>query len=104
MADIFVHIGELAGYATSYSKLAEDSVTAENDAVAGFAQYAGAWGDDAPAAAFLGAYRAHAADTLECVQQVPVQLTAIGTAMRATSVAYLGVESTNADLATGATA
>jgi hypothetical protein len=104
MADIFVQIGELAGYASSYQKLAQDSATAEKAAVAGFAEYAGAWGDDAPGAAFLAAYKAPAGDTLDCTQQVPVQLTAMSTAMSATSVAYLGTEATNTDLATGATA
>ncbi len=104
MADIFVRVDELAGYATSYSKLAQDSATAEKAAVAGFAEYAGAWGDDAPGAAFLGAYKDAAADVLQCVQQVPVQLTAVGTAMSATSVAYLGTEGANTDLAKGATA
>ena len=104
MADIFVRIDELAGYASSYAKLAQDSSTAETAAVAGFADFTGAWGDDAPGAAFLRAYRAAAADTLECVQQVPVQLTAVGTAMHATSVAYPGTEATNAEQARGATA
>lgn len=104
MADIFVRVDELAGYATSYAKLAQDSATAEKAAVAGFAEYAGAWGADAAGAAFLGAYKAPAADTLECVQQVPVQLTSVGTAMKGTAVAYLGTEATNTDLATGATA
>lgn len=104
MADIFVRVDELAGYATSYTKLAQDSATAEKAAVAGFAEYAGAWGADAAGAAFLGAYKVPAADTLECVQQVPVQLTSVGTAMQATAVAYLGTEATNTDLAKGATA
>ncbi|HSN44266.1 MAG TPA: hypothetical protein VLR88_09435 [Propionibacteriaceae bacterium] len=104
MADIFVRVDELAGYAASYAKLAQDSVAAERAVVAGFAEYAGAWGTDAAGAAFLSAYKTPAADTLECVQQVPVQLTSISTAMRATSVAYLGTEATNTDLATGATA
>ena len=104
MADIFVRVDELAGYATSFAKLAQDSAAAEKAAVAGFAEYAGGWGADAAGAAFLAAYKAPAADTLECVQQVPVQLTAVGTAMHATSVAYLGTEATNTGLATGATA
>jgi hypothetical protein len=104
VADIFVHVDELAGYATSYGKLAEDSATAEKAAIGGFAEYVGAWGADAAGAAFLGAYKAAAADTLACVQQVPVQLASVGTAMRATSVAYLGTEATNTDLANGATA
>ena len=104
MADIFVHVDELAGYATSYAKLAQDSTTAEKAVIAGFAEYAGAWGADAAGAAFLGAYRAAAADTLACVQQVPVQLTSVGRAMQATSVAYLGTEATNTDLAKGTTA
>jgi hypothetical protein len=104
MADIFVRIGELAGYATSYRKIAVESAAAEKAAVAGFAEFVGAWGNDAPGAAFLGAYKAQAEDTLACSQQVPFQLAAIGTAMTATSVAYLGTEATNTDLATGATA
>jgi hypothetical protein len=104
MADIFVRVDELAGYATSYAKLAKESTTAEKSAIAGFSEYVGVWGDDAPGAAFLAAYQAPAEDTLGCVQQVPSQLTALGTAMHATSLAYLGTEATNTDLATGATA
>jgi hypothetical protein len=104
MADIFVRVDELAGYAATYVKLAQDSTTADKDAVAGFAEYAGCWGEDAPGAAFLAAYKAPTEDAIACVQQVPVQLRAIGGAMTATSVAYLGTEATNTDLAKGATA
>ncbi len=45
MADIFVRVDELAGYAASYSKLAQESSTTE---------YAGARGADAAGAASLG--------------------------------------------------
>ena len=103
MADVFVRIDELAGYATSYEKLATDSATAETNAVSGFAAFVGAWGDDGPGAAVLGAYKDAATDAIDCVQQVPVQLAAISTAMKATADAYLGTETANTVLAKGAT-
>ena len=71
--------------------------------VQGFAAFDNAWGSDAPGAAFFGAYTDPAADTLGCAQQVPVQLTALSTAMTDTADTYLGTELANTDLAGGAT-
>lgn len=101
MADIFVRIDELPGYAASFAKLAAESATAESTAVSGFSEFVGAWGSDAPGQAFLSAYLDSASDTVDCVQQVPVQLSAIASAMRATATAYLGTETANVDLSKG---
>jgi len=60
-------------------------------------------GQRRPGAAFFGAYTDPAADTLGCAQQVPVQLTALSTAMTDTADTYLGTELANTDLAGGAT-
>ena len=85
MADLFVKIDELADYAASFAKLAGDSESASKSLVQGFAAFDNAWGSDAPGAAFFGAYTDPAADTLGCAQQVPVQLTALSTAMTDTA-------------------
>src|SRR5665647_991386 len=103
MADLFVKIDELADYATFFAKLAGDSEAASKGLVQGFAAFDNAWGGDAPGAAFFGAYAEPAADTLGCAQQVPVQLTALSTAMTDTADAYLGTELANTNLAGGAT-
>lgn len=101
MADIFVRIDELPGYAASFTKLAAEASTAEAGAVSGFSEFIGAWGSDAPGQAFLSAYLESATDTVDCVQQVPVQLSAIAAAMHTTAIAYLGTEAANVDLAKG---
>ncbi len=101
MADIFVRIDELPGYAASFAKLATESSTAEATAISGFSEFVGAWGSDEPGQAFLSAYLDSASDTVDCVQQVPVQLSAIASAMRATATSYLGTEATNVVLTRG---
>lgn len=101
MADIFVRIDELHGYAASFAKLATESATAESSALSGFSEFVGAWGSDAPGHAFLSAYLDSASDTADCAQQVPVQLSAVSSAMRATAAEYLGTEATNVDLSKG---
>jgi len=80
-----------------------DSEASSTSLVQGFAAFDNAWGSDAPGAAFFGAYTDPAADTLGCAQQVPVQLTALSTAMTDTADTYLGTELANTDLAGGAT-
>jgi predicted Co/Zn/Cd cation transporter (cation efflux family) len=102
MADLFVKIDELVGYAASFAALASDSEAASTSFVQGFAAFANAWGNDAPGAAFFGVYADPAADTLSCAQQVPVQLSVLGTAMADTADAYVGTELANTDLAGGA--
>jgi hypothetical protein len=99
MADLFVKIDELVDYAASFAALASDSESASTSFVQGFAAFTNAWGSDAPGAAFFGAYADPAADTLSCAQQVPLQLTVLGTAMADTADAYLGTELANTDLA-----
>jgi hypothetical protein len=102
MADLFVTIDDLADYAASFATLASDSESESTSFVQGFAAFANAWGNDAPGAAFFSAYADPAADTLSCVQQIPVQLAVLGTAMADTAAAYLGTELANTDLAGGA--
>jgi len=103
MADFFVRIDDLADYASAFAKLASGAETASSTLVAGFAEFADAWGNDAPGRAFFADYVEPATETLACAVQVPAQLSAVSTAMRHTAQDYLGTEAVNTDLGGGAT-
>jgi hypothetical protein len=103
MADFFVRMNDLADYTSAFAKLASGAETASSALVAGFAEFVDAWGDDAPGKAFFAGYGEPATDTLACAVQVPMQVTALSTAMAQTAQGYLGTEAINTDLGGGAT-
>lgn len=103
MADFFVRIDDLADYAAAFAKMTGSAEIALGTLVRGFGELADCWGDDAAGNAFFAGYGQPATETLTLAAQMPVQLTAITTAMTQTAQSYLGTEAVNTDLGGGAT-